>query len=106
MIEKVNKHNQINPKLKGYINSRLQILNGIRNDLPFDSIHGLFRSFGLQLIQEDGTDFEVILTGSDGSIKMPVAEIDNNNTVGNFLIVNWHKYDKSTGRFDLNIYLS
>ena len=104
MIEKVNKHNQINSKIRQHINNRLDILNGIRDDLPFNSIDKLFRSFGLRLVQEDSTDFEAILTGTEGQVKVPVAKINIDNTVGNFLVANWFRY--ATGRFDLNCYLS
>ena len=104
MVRKVNKHNRINFKIRQHINDGLGILNGVRDDLPFDSINKLFHSFGLKLVQEDGTDFEAFLTGTEGQIKIPVAEVNIDNTVGNFLVANWFRY--ATGRFDLNCYLS
>lgn len=105
MFNKITEKGNIDKRIVNSITGGLSMLNGLRDDLPVQSIDRLLRSFELRLIQEDGSDFEVILTGKEGRGRVLIADVSSDKPVNNRLVMSWYRYE-TTGRFDFNCYIS
>ena len=95
------------------INSELRKFNDYFDEIPLNEISEVLNSFGIKLLQEDGTEFSGILCGNNSYTTIEIGkdiieELDNliiyeiiKNT---FLYISWYKM--SSGRYEIVTYLT
>jgi hypothetical protein len=80
--------------------------------IPLSAIAKAFLKLGVVLVQEDGTEWSGIITGSDGEAKIDLAPVESgagdppmyqpySNT---WLVLTWHRF--GTGRYEVVAYVS
>jgi hypothetical protein len=77
-------------------------------EIPINEIISDFREEGIALLQEDGTEYEGILSGSEGKAKFNLAIVCNNGTIdpidNAMLVLNWYRME--SGNYEIVSYVS
>lgn len=104
-FNKVAENGNLKKSVRDTINDALTIVSRVRDDLPFDLIDAFLRYYGLKMVNEDGSDYEAIFTGTEGRVEINIARLGSNDIINNRVIATWHLYE-DTGRYDFNCYIS
>lgn len=79
------------------------------SSVPLKELDKLFRAQGLLLIDEDGTEWQGIVTGKEGRAKLEIGILEQQEgekyaSAGKFLQLQWYKMP--SGKFEINAYIS
>jgi hypothetical protein len=74
--------------------------------IPINDMSDILNKYGLVLIDDDGAEFEGILTGKEGNTSIDLMDSFNNNKkINHSLIISWYKMEKS-GKFEVVAYVA
>lgn len=86
-----------------------KIINGLNskyhNAIPLDDAINAAMVSGLQVIDEDGEDWEGFVCGKEGHTTFNMKDVATNKIVNNMLVLSWYKMPVS-GKYEVNFYFS
>lgn len=92
--------------LNAFKKALVEICRDYQKPIPIKSIDAAARKNGLCLIDEDGSDWEGILTGADGRCSIQLAEVEPRKPLKQHLQLQWHKMSDRSGVYEINAYVS
>lgn len=94
-----------------FINKKLQTDFGKTyfNEIPLKEIFNVLKSESVEVVDEDGTAWQGFLTGASGNTQFDLAIYDSESETlkpvkNAVLVMSWYKM--SSGRYEINCYLS
>lgn len=96
----------ISNKAKSKINELLNVISKkYFKNIPLEEIFTLLENNNVKVVQEDGTDWEGLLCGTEGNVVFSLkCRYCNENISNSLLVLNWFKMP--SGNFEITTYLS
>jgi len=82
-------------------------VGGWFEDIPLDQINTILKLYGYRLVNEDMSDLEVLLCGTEGRAEFGIAPINQDIFSGTILLLTWYKSTHKRARpYDVVCYMS
>ena len=89
-----------------HLNRDLAELCATETDVfPINSIREILSRCNLKIVDDEGNDIEVVLTGADGNTDLQLAYNNGQRISNSALVLYWHRIDNKF-MYDINAYLS
>lgn len=72
--------------------------------IPLVDIFNALKAFGILPVQEDGTEWEGMLSGKEGRATIDLVNVEDKKPYTSSLILSWHKME--SGSWEITAYLS
>lgn len=95
---------RFNQQARKDVNKVLYVVSRTRHEgIPIDLIDEALRATGYKLVQEDGTDWEGIFCGREGSCTIRFATMAGELVENSLLALQWYL---QTTKYEVNAYMS